>query len=54
MQSEMTVKLLRTFLILRLADIAMGSGHFLVAALDRIEIALENYRNKRSLPECYI
>ena len=31
------------------ADIAMGSGHFLVAAVDRIEKKMENYLDKRPL-----
>ena len=31
------------------ADIAMGSGHFLVAAVDRIEKAMANYLDKRPL-----
>lgn len=39
------------FFDIKIADIAMGSGHFLVAAIDQVEIALENYRNKRTLPE---
>ena len=39
------------FFDIKIADISMGSGHFLVAAIDRVERALENYRNKRSLPE---
>lgn len=34
----------------RVADIAMGSGHFLVAAIDRIEKRIADYLNKRSLP----
>jgi len=33
-----------------IADIAMGSGHFLVAAIDRIERRLSNYLAKRPLP----
>lgn len=32
------------------ADIAMGSGHFLVAAIDRVEGALARYLAKRRLP----
>ncbi len=31
------------------ADIAMGSGHFLVAAVDRIEKSMANYLDKRPL-----
>ncbi len=31
------------------ADIAMGSGHFLVAAVDKIEKAMTNYLNERPL-----
>ena len=31
------------------ADIAMGSGHFLVAAVDRIEKGMSNYLNNRPL-----
>lgn len=34
----------------RIADIAMGSGHFLVAAIDRIEKRLADYLSRRSLP----
>lgn len=33
----------------RVADIAMGSGHFLVAAIDRIEIRITEYLDKRPL-----
>ncbi len=39
------------FFDFRVADIAMGSGHFLVAALDRIERRLANYLAKRPLPD---
>ena len=38
------------FFDLRVADIAMGSGHFLVAAVDRIERRFSNYLAKRPLP----
>lgn len=38
------------FFDFRVADIAMGSGHFLVAAIDRIERAFSQYLSKRSLP----
>jgi hypothetical protein len=38
------------FFDFRVADIAMGSGHFLVAAVDRIERRLSNYLAKRPLP----
>jgi len=34
----------------RVADIAMGSGHFLVAAVDRIEARFASYLGRRSLP----
>jgi hypothetical protein len=34
----------------RVADIAMGSGHFLVAAVDHIERAFRGYLAKRPLP----
>lgn len=34
----------------RVADIAMGSGHFLVAAIDHVERALSGYLTKRPLP----
>jgi hypothetical protein len=34
----------------RIADIAMGSGHFLVAAIDRIERSFGGYLAKRALP----
>jgi hypothetical protein len=39
------------FFDLRVADIAMGSGHFLVAAVDRIERALSGYLARRPLPK---
>ena len=35
----------------RVADIAMGSGHFLVSAVDRIERAFSRYLSARPLPE---
>lgn len=38
------------FFDFHVADIAMGSGHFLVAAIDRIERQLSNYLAKRPLP----
>jgi hypothetical protein len=38
------------FFDIRIADIAMGSGHFLVAAVDRVERALSAIMAKRSLP----
>jgi len=34
----------------RVADIAMGSGHFLIAAVDRIEKRFSNYITGRTLP----
>lgn len=34
----------------RVVDLAMGSGHFLVAAVDRIERALSGYLARRELP----
>lgn len=34
----------------RVADIAMGSGHFLIAAIDRIERGMGEYLSRRSLP----
>jgi len=37
------------FFDFRIADIAMGSGHFLVAAVDRIERVLSGYLAKRTL-----
>ena len=39
------------FFDFRVADIAMGSGHFLVAAIDRIERALSGYLTTASLPD---
>lgn len=39
------------FFDFRVADIAMGSGHFLVAAVDRIERGLGSYLVKRPLPD---
>lgn len=38
------------FFDFHVADIAMGSGHFLVAAVDRIERKLSNYLAKTPLP----
>lgn len=38
------------FFDFRVADIAMGSGHFLVAAVDRIEKRLSSYLARRILP----
>lgn len=37
------------FFDFRVADLAMGSGHFLVAAVDRIERGLTGYLSKRGL-----
>jgi hypothetical protein len=39
------------FFDFRVADITMGSGHFLVSALDRIERAFSGYLAKRQLPD---
>ncbi|MFH1924657.1 MAG: hypothetical protein ABIP48_32800, partial [Planctomycetota bacterium] len=39
-----------SFFDFRVADIAMGSGHFLVAAVDRIERRMSSYLAKRPLP----
>jgi hypothetical protein len=39
-----------SFFDFRVADIAMGSGHFLVAAVDRIEARFSGYLAKRPLP----
>ena len=41
----------RRFFEFRIADIAMGSGHFLVGAVDRIERRLANYLAGRPLPD---
>ena len=41
----------RRFFEFRVADIAMGSGHFLVGAVDRIERRLANYLAGRPLPD---
>ena len=40
-----------SFFDFRVADIAMGSGHFLVAAVDRIEARFSGYLANRPLPE---
>jgi hypothetical protein len=40
-----------SFFDFRVADIAMGSGHFLVAAVDRIERVLSSYLAQRPLPD---
>jgi hypothetical protein len=39
-----------SFFDFRVADLAMGSGHFLVAAIDRVERALTGYLSRRRLP----
>src|SRR5215469_8865732 len=39
------------FFDFRVADISMGSGHFLVAAVDRIERSLATYLVRRPLPD---
>lgn len=41
----------KRFFEFRVADIAMGSGHFLVAAVDRIERRLVSYLAERPLPD---
>lgn len=38
------------FFDFRIADIAMGSGHFLVAAIDRIEKRLADYLSRHPMP----
>lgn len=38
------------FFDFRVADLSMGSGHFLVGAIDRIERSLSNYLARRALP----
>ncbi len=43
----------KRFFEFRVADIAMGSGHFLVAAVDRIERRLSNYLASRNLPDVH-
>jgi hypothetical protein len=43
----------RSFFDFRIADLAMGSGHFLVAAVDRIERAFSNYLAKRPLKDVH-
>ncbi len=40
----------RAFFDFRVADIAMGSGHFLVGAIDRIERRMVDWQAKRRLP----
>lgn len=37
------------FFDFRVADIAMGSGHFLIGAIDRIEVGMANYLTSRYL-----
>jgi hypothetical protein len=50
--SEMTDRQAgRGFFEFRVADIAMGSGHFLVAAIDRIERRFVSYLAERPLPD---
>jgi len=39
------------FFDFKIADISMGSGHFLVSAIDYVEIKLSNYLTKRKLPK---
>lgn len=43
----------RQFFDFRVADIAMGSGHFLIAAVDRIERSLSGYLLKRPLKDVH-
>ena len=38
------------FFDFRVADIAMGSGHFLISAIDRMEKRMADYLSKRNLP----
>ena len=40
----------RQFFDFRVADISMGSGHFLIAAIDRIEKAMADHLTRRPLP----
>ncbi|MDP7560799.1 MAG: hypothetical protein QF745_09690, partial [Planctomycetota bacterium] len=40
-----------SFFDFKVADIAMGSGHFLIAAVDRIEARFSGYLVNRSLPQ---
>jgi len=40
----------RLFFEFRVADLSMGSGHFLVAAVDKIEALLRNFLTEHSLP----
>lgn len=40
----------KAFFDFRVADIAMGSGHFLIATIDRIEKGMANFLTKRNLP----
>ena len=40
----------KSFLDFRVADIAMGSGHFLIAAIDHIEIRMADYLAEKNLP----
>lgn len=44
----------KKFFDIKVADIAMGSGHFLISAVDKIEEKFEIYRNNRPLPEVSI
>lgn len=44
----------KKFFDIKVADIAMGSGHFLISAVDKIEEEFEIYRNNRPLPEVSI
>jgi hypothetical protein len=39
-----------SFFDFRVADIAMGSGHFLIAAIDRIEKGMGEYLSRRAMP----
>lgn len=40
----------REFFDFRVADLAMGSGHFLVAAVDKIEALMRTFLTERSVP----
>ena len=37
----------------RVADIAMGSGHFLIAAIDHIDLRMQEFLDQRPLPEVH-
>jgi hypothetical protein len=51
LEIEGEVAAAEAFFDFRVADIAMGSGHFLIAAVDRIEVRLSQFLTENQLPQ---